>query len=52
MEDLVRIGAKVSVPTSANVTNVNTDNWKLTGAPESLVRLHRRGFVLTRRPPA
>jgi hypothetical protein len=43
MEDLVRLGAKVAVPTSANVTNVDTDNWRLTGAPEKLVRLHRRG---------
>jgi predicted aconitase len=43
LEDLVRLGAKVSVPTSANVTNVDSDNWKLTGAPETLVRVHRRG---------
>jgi predicted aconitase len=43
IEDLVRIGATVSVPTTANVTNVDTDNWRLTGAPESLARLHRRG---------
>ncbi len=43
LEELVRLGAKVSVPTSANVTNVDSDNWKLTGAPEKLVRVHRRG---------
>jgi cis-L-3-hydroxyproline dehydratase len=43
MEDLVRIGAKVVVPTSANVTNVDTDNWKLIGTPENLARLHMRG---------
>ena len=43
MEDLVTLGAKVVVPTSANVTNVDTENWKLTGAPEKLARLHMRG---------
>lgn len=43
MEELVRIGAKVSVPTSANVMNVDTEQWRLTGAPENLARLHSRG---------
>jgi cis-L-3-hydroxyproline dehydratase len=43
LEELVSLGAKVSVPTSANVTNVDSENWKLTGAPEKLVRVHRRG---------
>ena len=43
LEELVGLGAKVSVPTSANVTNVDSDNWELTGAPEKLVRVHRRG---------
>jgi predicted aconitase len=43
LEDLVRIGAKVSTPTSANVMNVDTDNWRETGAPENLARLHMRG---------
>jgi predicted aconitase len=45
LEDLVAVGARVSVPTSANITNVDTENWRLTGAPESLVRLHRRGIA-------
>jgi cis-L-3-hydroxyproline dehydratase len=43
MEDLVGIGAKVVVPTTANVMNVDTENWRETRAPESLARLHRRG---------
>jgi hypothetical protein len=43
LEELVRLGAKVFVSTSANVTNVDSDNWKLAGAPEKLVRVHRRG---------
>ncbi len=43
MEELVDLGAKVVVPTSANVTNVDTENWRRTGAPEKLARLHMRG---------
>lgn len=43
LENLVQIGAKVSVPTSANVTNVDTENWAATGAPEELARVHLRG---------
>jgi predicted aconitase len=43
MEELVQLGAKVTVPTSTNVTNVDTENWKLIGAPENLARLHQRG---------
>ena len=43
LEDLVSIGAKVVVPTSANVMNVDTDNWKLIGTPEKLAKLHLRG---------
>ena len=43
MEELVELGAKMVVPASANVTNVDTDNWRLTGAPENLARLHQRG---------
>ncbi len=43
LEDLVALGAKVSVPTTANVTNVDTDHWRDTGAPESLARIHLRG---------
>ena len=45
LEDLVAEGARVVVPTSANIANVDTENWGLTGAPESLVRLHRRGVA-------
>ncbi|MDE0168272.1 MAG: aconitase X catalytic domain-containing protein [bacterium] len=43
LEELVDLGAHVAVPTTANVTNVDTENWKQTGAPESLARLHMRG---------
>lgn len=43
MEELAALGARVSVPTTANVVNVDTENWQFTGAPESLARLHRRG---------
>ncbi|HEX9550565.1 MAG TPA: aconitase X catalytic domain-containing protein [Candidatus Limnocylindrales bacterium] len=43
LEDLVSLGAKVSVPTTANVTNVDTDHWRDTGAPEALARIHLRG---------
>jgi predicted aconitase len=43
MEELVRMGAKMAVPASANVMNVDTDNWQITGAPERLARLHQRG---------
>lgn len=43
LEELVDLGAQVVVPTTANVTNVDTENWKQTGAPESLARLHMRG---------
>ena len=45
MEELVDLGARMVVPASANVTNVDTDNWRLTGAPESLARLHQRGVA-------
>ena len=45
MEELAALGARVVVPTTANVTNVDTDNWAATGAPESLARLHRRGVA-------
>jgi cis-L-3-hydroxyproline dehydratase len=43
MEELVDLGAQVSVPTTANVTNVDTEEWRLIGTPETLARLHRRG---------
>lgn len=45
LEDLVNLGARVAVPTTANIANVDTVNWKATGAPESLVRIHRRGVA-------
>ena len=45
MEELAAMGAKMAVPTTANVTNVDTDNWRLTGAPEKLARLHKRGVA-------
>ncbi|MXY77893.1 MAG: DUF521 domain-containing protein [Acidimicrobiia bacterium] len=43
LEELVDLGAQVVVPTTANVTNVDTENWRQTGAPESLARVHMRG---------
>ncbi len=43
LEELVDLGGQVVVPTTANVTNVDTENWRQTGAPESLARLHMRG---------
>ena len=43
LEELVDLGGKVVVPTTANVTNLDTENWKDTGAPESLARIHMRG---------
>jgi len=43
MEELVTIGARVAVPTTANVTNVDTENWQLIGTPEKLARVHQRG---------
>jgi predicted aconitase len=45
MEELAALGAHVVVPTSANVSNVDTVNWKMTGAPEALARLHMRGIA-------
>src|SRR5829696_4202733 len=43
LEELVKLGATVTVPTSANVANVDTENWKDTGAPEALAQVHMRG---------
>jgi cis-L-3-hydroxyproline dehydratase len=45
LAELVPLGARVSVPTSANVANVDTVNWKMTGAPEALARVHMRGVA-------
>ena len=42
MEDLAKMGAKVAVPSSANIANADTVNWRQTGAPESLARLQQR----------
>lgn len=42
MEDLADAGAKVAVPSSANIANADLVNWRQTGAPESLVRLQQR----------
>jgi cis-L-3-hydroxyproline dehydratase len=42
MEDLAQIGAKVAVPSSANIANADLVNWRQTGAPESLYRLQSR----------
>ncbi len=48
LEDLANLGGRVMVPTTANVTNVDTENWRDTGAPESLARLHMRGVAAHR----
>ena len=45
MEELAEMGARMAVPASANVTNVDTVNWRLTGAPEKLAQLHMRGVA-------
>ena len=42
MEELADAGATVSVPSSANIANADTVNWRQTGAPEPLVRLQQR----------
>ncbi len=42
MEDLADIGARVAVPSSANIANADLINWRQTGAPEPLARLQQR----------
>ncbi len=42
MTDLADAGAKVVVPSSANIANADLVNWKATGAPEALFRLQSR----------
>ena len=42
MEELADAGAKVVVPSSANIANADLVNWRQTGAPESLARLQNR----------
>lgn len=42
MEDLAEVGARVAVPSSANIANADLLNWRQTGAPESLARLQQR----------
>lgn len=42
MEELASIDARMAVPSSVNIANADTVNWKQTGAPESLARLQRR----------
>ncbi len=42
MEDLATLGAKMAVPSSVNIANADTVNWRATGAPESLARLQQR----------
>lgn len=42
VEDLAALGAKMAVPTSVNVANADTENWRATGAPESLALLQSR----------
>ncbi len=39
IEDLVAMGAKVSVPSTINIANADIENWRATRAPENLVRL-------------
>ena len=42
MEEIAAEGARVAVPSSVNIANADTVNWKRTGAPESLARLQQR----------
>ena len=42
MEDLANLGATMAVPSSVNIANADTVNWRATGAPESLARLQQR----------
>jgi len=49
MEDLADAGARVAVPSSANIANADLVNWHQTGAPESLVRLQQRAAGAHRR---
>ncbi len=42
MEELADAGATVAVPSSANIANADTVNWRQTGAPEPLARLQQR----------
>jgi predicted aconitase len=42
IEDLAAKGARFAVPSSVNIANADTVNWRQTGAPERLVRLQRR----------
>ncbi len=42
IEELAERGARMSVPTSTNIANADMENWRATGAPESLVRLQKR----------
>ena len=42
MEELADAGATVAVPSSANIANADTINWRQTGAPEALARLQQR----------
>ncbi|BBK43181.1 hypothetical protein STVA_32010 [Allostella vacuolata] len=42
IEDLATLGATMAVPSSVNIANADTVNWRATGAPESLARLQQR----------
>lgn len=42
IEELAAIDARMAVPSSVNIANADTVNWRQTGAPESLARLQRR----------
>jgi cis-L-3-hydroxyproline dehydratase len=42
MEALADAGARVAVPSSANIANADLVNWRQTGAPEPLARLQQR----------
>jgi predicted aconitase len=42
MEDLAARGAEMAVPSSVNIANADTVNWRATGAPEKLARLQQR----------
>ena len=45
IEELASLGAKMKVPSSTNIANVDMGSWKQTNAPEKLVLLQKRAEV-------
>ncbi len=49
MKGLANAGATVAMPSSANIANADTVDWRQTGAPEPLARLQQRAAGAHRR---